>query len=406
VRQFEHVPVRPHSDDTALEVLEDAVESVEARYGIVFSIQSLRAIVAAARRTRPDLPPHDAAVELLYSIVPTVVSVEGGIVRRVIIEAALSEATGVPQGTATGAEAAMLGDIEARLATRVIGQDEALSAVASGLRKARSGLGDDKKPMASFLLIGPTGVGKTETAKALAQTLFNDERAIVRLDMTEFSSNDAADKLIGSYTTGEPGILSSRLRDTPYCVLLLDEFEKCVPKALDVFLQILDEGIFRDGRGEVVNARNAIIVATSNAGSDLIHAAGSANPPTKAALIEHVIATGVFKPELINRFDAVALYRPIAGDTLRNVVMLSIKKLVARLRERGIELMITPTMVDAAVAAVGDPRFGARELERAVSAAVEDPIARAMLAGTVVAGSKIELVPSTGGGGDLSVEIR
>src|SRR6185369_14450897 len=198
------------------------------------------------------------------------------------------------------------------------------------VRRARSGIASPNRPLSSFLFLGPTGVGKTETTKALAEVFFGNDAHIERLDMSEYSSPDSTSKLIGSFESNHTGVLSSMLREHPYGVLLLDEFEKTTKEVMNLFLQILDEGFFSDMSGKKINARNLIIIATSNAGSDLIWDAtkrGEDVAQAKDKIVDSIIEQGIFKPELLNRFDGVIVFHPLGDADLRRITELMLEKL-------------------------------------------------------------------------------
>jgi len=277
---------------------------------------------------------------------------------------------------------------------RVIGQNAAVSAIASAMRRARSGIASPNRPLGSFLFLGPTGVGKTETSKALSESFFGDENKMIRFDMSEYNGPDALSRLIGSFGENKTGLLASRLRDNPYGVLLLDEFEKAARDVLDLFLQILDEGIFTDALGKKVNCRNLIIIATSNAGSQIIWdtlRAGKDLVAEKDHIIDVLIREKIFRPELINRFDGVILFHPLENSELKTIARLELEKFSKRLKEQEIEFVINDDLVNFLVEKGSDPQFGARSLNRAIKDIVEDLVARKIVSGEAGPGSKIEL---------------
>ncbi|MCR4336425.1 MAG: AAA family ATPase, partial [Candidatus Omnitrophica bacterium] len=260
--------------------------------------------------------------------------------------------------------------------------------------RARSDIENPDRPMGSFLFLGPTGVGKTETTKALAASFFGSEDTVIRLDMSEYQTSDALKRLIGSFEDNRPGVLSSKLREQSYGVLLLDEFEKTSREVLDLFLQILDEGFFSDSSGKRVNARNLIIIATSNAGSDLIWnmmLEGKGLMEEKDKIVNEIINRGLFKPELLNRFDGVILFHPLTAEDLKKIAGFMLVKLQKRLATKGIELVINDALLKAVTRAGTDPQFGARPMNRAIQEKVEQVIAKKMISGEVKAGSRLEL---------------
>ena len=212
----------------------------------------------------------DKAIDLLSEVVPYLEQKGKTIVEKKDIEELVQTKTGIPVGEVKSEERDKLLNLESILRSKIIGQEEAIIAISNAMRKARSGIENPNRPLGSFLFLGPTGVGKTETTKALADVFFGSSSHIERLDMSEYSGFDALEKLIGSFESSKPGILSSMIREHPYGVLLLDEFEKTTKEVMNLFLQVLDEGFFSDGMGKKVNTRNLVIIATSNAGSQII----------------------------------------------------------------------------------------------------------------------------------------
>ena len=290
------------------------------------------------------------------------------------IAAVVSKWTGVPADKLTMEEQSKLLNIEDELRRRVVGQDHALTVVARAIRRSRAGLSDPHRPAGSFMFLGPTGVGKTEVAKALAEYLFNDDTAMTRIDMSEYMEPHSVSRLIGSppgyvgYEQG--GVLTESVRRRPYQVLLFDEIEKANPDVFNVFLQILDDGRLTDGQGHVVNFTNTIIIMTSNL-------------PSMDAVKHH------FRPEFINRIDEIVFFNPLGKDVMAGIVKIQLRNLSRRLADRRITLDVS----DAAIKWLGDngydEAFGARPLKRLITSAVEDKIADLILSGTVGEGSTV-----------------
>ncbi len=290
------------------------------------------------------------------------------------IAAVVSKWTGVPADRLNAEEQSKLLNIEDALRTRVVGQDHALGVIARAIRRSRAGLSDPRRPMGSFMFLGPTGVGKTEVAKALAEYLFNDDTAMTRIDMSEYMEPHSVSRLIGSppgyvgYEQG--GVLTESVRRRPYQVLLFDEIEKANPDVFNVFLQILDDGRLTDGQGHVVNFTNTIIIMTSNL-------------PDMDAVKKH------FRPEFINRIDEIVFFNPLGKDVMAGIVKIQLRGLEKRLAERRIEMNVT----DKAIKWLGDNGydavFGARPLKRLITSSVEDKIADLILSGTIGEGSTV-----------------
>ncbi|MBA2383200.1 MAG: AAA family ATPase, partial [Actinobacteria bacterium] len=272
--------------------------------------------------------------------------------------------TGIPVSRLLEGETEKLIYMEERLHGRVVGQDEAVSAVANALRRARSGLQDPNRPIGSFVFLGPTGVGKTELARALAEFMFDDERALVRLDMSEYQERHTVARLVGAppgyVGYDEGGQLTEAVRRRPYSVLLLDEIEKAHTEVFDVLLQILDDGRLTDGHGRTVDFRNTVVIMTSNVRS-------------AAALRD------VFRPELLNRIDEVVEFEALTRDQLGAIVEIQLRRLRDRLLERGIDLELTEAAKEHLAEAGWDPTYGARPLKRAIQRLVENPLALRLL---------------------------
>jgi ATP-dependent Clp protease ATP-binding subunit ClpB len=307
------------------------------------------------------------------------------------IAAVVAKWTGIPVSRLLQAEAGRLLEMEDRLRQRVLGQDEALAAVANAVRAARAGLGDPRRPLASFLFLGPTGVGKTETARALAEFLFDDERAMVRIDMSEYQEKHTVARLIGAppgYVGYEDaGQLTEAVRRRPYCVVLLDEVEKAHPDVTNTLLQVMDDGRLTDAQGRTVDFRNAIIIMTSNLGSQEITDAEGAWPSVRARVLAAVRAH--FRPEFLNRIDETVVFRPLGHAEIEGIVDLQLAELRGRLAARRIGLELTDR-ARALLAEEGfDPVYGARPLRRAVQRLVIQPLSLRLLQGEVREGEKV-----------------
>ena len=392
--RFEVVLVKDPDESVTIRLLQDEAISIESREKIFFSYQSILAIANAAERYFTEGVMPDKAIDLLVELVPKLKLSKTRFVTKESVLSLVEKKTGIPTGEVKTVEKEKLLNLEAFLHKRVIGQNEAVTAIANAMRRARSGVGSPNRPMGSFLFLGPTGVGKTETTKALAEALFGNESKVIRLDMSEYKSADALDKLIGSFSSGKPGVLASALRENPYGVLLLDEFEKTTKEVMDLFLQVLDEGVFSDMSGKKINARNLIIIATSNAGANLIWDAmrsGKNIMSLKDEIVDGIIKSGAYRPELLNRFDGVILFHPIEGENLRQVAAVMLERFRARLRERGIDLEINDAMIDYLMKFGSDPKFGARPMNRAIQDIIEQKVANKIIKGEIKPGQKFSL---------------
>ncbi|MEA5442764.1 ATP-dependent chaperone ClpB [Cyanobium gracile] len=302
--------------------------------------------------------------------------------------------TGIPVSKLVQSEMEKLLHLEDELHTRVIGQDQAVTAVADAIQRSRAGLSDPNRPIASFLFLGPTGVGKTELSKALASQLFDSEEAMVRIDMSEYMEKHAVSRLIGAppgyvgYEEG--GQLTEAVRRRPYAVILFDEVEKAHPDVFNVMLQILDDGRVTDGQGRTVDFTNTVLILTSNIGSaSILDLAGD---PARYGEMEKRVneaLRGHFRPEFLNRLDESIIFRSLREDELRQIVALQVQRLTRRLEERKLALRVNSEALDWLAAVGYDPVYGARPLKRAIQRELETPIAKAILAGTFPAGSTI-----------------
>ncbi len=296
----------------------------------------------------------------------------------------VSRATGIPVSKMMQGEREKLLGMESHLHKRVVGQDEAVRLVSDAIRRSRAGLSDPNRPYGSFLFLGPTGVGKTELCKALAQFLFDSEEHLVRIDMSEFMEKHSVSRLIGAppgyvgYEEG--GTLTEAVRRKPYSVILLDEVEKAHPDVFNVLLQVLDDGRLTDGQGRTVDFRNTVVVMTSNLGSpEIQRLAGQPSDEIKEAVMAEV--KGHFRPEFINRIDEIVVFHALDAANVRSIADIQLQRLAARLAERDLRLEISSEALDE-IAKVGfDPLFGARPLKRAIQSQIENPVARLILEG-------------------------
>src|SRR5208337_3689262 len=307
----------------------------------------------------------------------------------------VSKWTGIPVSKMLEGDVVKLVQMEDRLRLRVVGQDEALKLVSNAVRRSRAGLSDPKRPIGSFLFLGPTGVGKTELARALAEFLFDDEHAMVRIDMSEYMEKHSVSRLIGAppgyVGYDEGGQLTESVRRRPYAVLLFDEIEKAHPDVFNIFLQIMDDGRLTDGKGRNVDFKNTIVIMTSNIGSSYLQDLGQRAPEQISEAHQQVMNAlrASFKPEFLNRVDDTIIFNPLGKEQLTKIVDLRLEDLRKLLADRKISLELTPAAKELVFTEGYDPNYGARPLKRAIQRLIQDPLALKILDGEVLHGDHL-----------------
>ncbi|HHY6932282.1 TPA: AAA family ATPase, partial [Burkholderia ambifaria] len=312
----------------------------------------------------------------------------------------VSRLTGIPVSELTQEERQKLLKMEEQLRERVIGQSDAVVAVSDAVRLSRAGLGQSHRPIATFLFLGPTGVGKTELAKALAETVFGDEQSIIRIDMSEYMERHAVARLIGAppgyVGYDEGGQLTERVRRRPYSVILLDEIEKAHPDVYNVLLQVFDDGRLTDGKGRVVDFSNTIIIATSNLGAAIIidnltqpEAARKTDKAIREQLMQ--VLKGHFRPEFLNRIDEVIVFHALSKENIRSIVQIQLDRVVRTAAAQDITLVMGDALVEHLTEAGYQPEFGARELKRQVRQIIETKLAKEILADKLQSGDRVEV---------------
>ena len=319
------------------------------------------------------------------------------------IEFIVSRWTGIPLSKLEEKESAKLARMEEALHGRIIGQDDALRAVARAIRRSRAGLKDVKRPVGSFIFLGPTGVGKTELARALAEFLFGDENALIRIDMSEYMEKFSVSRLLGAppgyvgYEEG--GVLTEKVRRRPYSVVLFDEIEKAHPDVFNMLLQVLDDGRLSDSLGHVVDFKNTILILTSNLGTQLIgkrtqpgflqESQGESYERMKERVMEEL--KRAFRPEFLNRIDDIVVFHPLSVDHIKGIIRLMINRIDKQLSEKGIQIILTPAADELLVQKGYDATYGARQLRRTIQKHIEDPLAEAIVRGQFSDGTRIEV---------------
>ncbi|MBU6491049.1 ATP-dependent Clp protease ATP-binding subunit [Patescibacteria group bacterium] len=395
MRLFEKVEIREPLKEEVYAILRAVIPHIEAHNRVWFLYQAVKAAVELSDRYVKNAPFPEKTIGVLQeAAVFAVTKGNSSVVTATHVEEVVRQKTQIPVGEIARGERATLLNLETLLHARVVGQDEAISAIANTMRRARAGTTSAKKPIGSFLFLGPTGVGKTETAKALAAAYFGSEKRMIRFDMSEYQQADSINRLIGH--DAARGALTTAIMDDPFSLVLLDELEKANSDVLNVFLQVLDEGRLTDALGRTTDFTNAIIIATSNAGAELIRES-VAQEGGEANLRERVLETlqtqGIFKPEFLNRFDDIIMFKPLSREQMSRVAELLLVDLNERLKDRNITVHATPEALAKLVELGFDQEFGARPLRRVVQDKVENLVAQKLLEGTLNRGDTLSLAP-------------
>jgi ATP-dependent Clp protease ATP-binding subunit ClpC len=393
---FEKIEVEPISKDDALRLLIISCIDFEKRTGVLVLFQSLKELVDKAERYITDVPFPEKAVDLLDEVT---VYVSQKLKEKVVlpehVDRLISLKSEIPLGEIEKTEIEKLRNLESFLHERIIDQEEAVEALSRAMRRSRVGVASREGPLGTFLFLGPTGVGKTETAKALSSLYFGSEEKMIRLDMSGFHDEEATSQLLGSIKTGEPGILVKQARENPFCTFLLDELEKADKAVQHLFLTVIDEGYLMDAYGKKISFNNMIIIGTSNAAAEFIREqikAGEKGKPLQEKVLEYVQKEGHFSPEFLNRFDAVVVYKPLEQEHLTQIAKLFYKTLGESMKEKGVELSVSENALKKTVADGYKPEFGARPMRRVIADQVEDLLAKKLLSGEIKRGSKVEII--------------
>lgn len=401
-RRFQPIVVNPPSEEDAIKILQGLKSTYEKFHGVTITNEAIESAVKLSVRyiTNRNLP--DKAIDLLdeASAKAKIDKTSNAVVDSEDIAKVVSTSTNIPVSKITETEKEKLLNLENILHKRVIGQDEAINAVCKAIRRARVGLKDTKRPIGSFIFLGQTGVGKTELAKALAECLFDDEKSLIRIDMSEYMEQHTVSKLIGSppgfvgYEEG--GQLTDKVRKNPYSVVLFDEVEKAHPDILNILLQILDDGRVTDGQGRLVNFHNTIIILTSNVGAskvmeqrELMHSQGKElDFNTQVELMKQELISS-YRPELLNRIDLTVVFKPLSFEELAKIANLMIQSLNKKLAERNISLKLTESALIYLIQKGYSTNYGARPLRRIIEQEIEDVIAGDLLEGNLKDNNKV-----------------
>jgi ATP-dependent Clp protease ATP-binding subunit ClpC len=384
------VAVKEPDKPTTMEILEDSALGMEAQNKFVVSYQAVKEAYKLSNQYMQDLAQPGKAISLLNQAIPYAAP---KLMTAESVRMAVEKTQGVKVAKAEAPEADVLLHLEDKIHQRMINQSRAVKVVASALRRGRAGVSDPRRPIGSFLFLGPTGVGKTELARSLAATYFGDEHKMIRLDMSEYQQQSDVSRLLATGGISSKSLIL-QIREQPFSVVLLDEVEKAHPNILNLLLQILDEGQLTDEKGKASSFKNAIIIATSNAGSaEITQRVGSGDKleSFERPLIDKLIHEGQFKAELINRFDETVLFRPLNKEELAQVASLMLGEVNKTLSNQNISVKLTDAALAKVVEAGYDPEFGARPMRRALQKMVEDAVAKKVLGGEAKPGSSITL---------------
>ena len=391
----------------------EMTERWEREKRAVTEVQNARKVLESARREMEQKIREEdfvSVAELQHKIIPQAEKIlaeyadleatpEAGAVKNSINEedvaATVARLTGIPVSKMLDSEQLRLLNLESHLRERVVGQEEAVAAVSKAIRRARTQIQDANRPLGSFLMLGPTGVGKTELAKTLAQFLFNDEAAMVRIDMSEFMEKHSIARLTGAppgyvgYEEG--GVLTNQLRSKPYTVVLFDEVEKAHPDVFNLFLQVLDEGRLTDSQGQQVNFTNALILLTSNLGAEHIEPVETEEEHRAMQSLIMESVRGHFRPEFLNRLDDILIFRQLTLETMRPIADIQLNRLIKRLSERDIQLDISDEAATSLARWGFNPLYGARPLKRVIQSRLQDPLAELLLSGAIKDGQRVSV---------------
>ena len=403
-RVFQKIDINEPDHHAAIHMLQSKIGGIEAENKVIFSYDAVEKAVTLSDRYMHEsyLPKKAIEISKEAALLAHKERGENTLVSGEDVSKIISSKTGVPTQAVEEDEKEKLLGLEDRMHARVIGQEEAVKAVAAALRRARTQLRSEGRPIATFLFLGSTGVGKTELAKTVAQTYFGDEEMMIRLDMSEYQAADSIDRLLGAPNSEKGGLLTEAVRKTPFAIVLLDELEKAHPDILNVFLQVFEDGRLTDSSGRTIDFTNTIVIATSNAGTQYIQdatARGDDLASIKTALIEEELRS-IYRPEFLNRFDGVIVFTPLSEEQVFQITELFMAQVARRLEPKGISFRAETDAVRELAAKGYDPKFGARPLRRLVQEEVDNAIANALLEGKV--SRRDTIVLQVGGG--ISIE--
>lgn len=397
---FEVVEVKESTLEEAKEILLEAAATWENKKNLVITVPALGKILSGSDQYITDTPFPEKALELLDAVL--FLEEQRGADKTITVEdvnSALSEKTGISFAKLDKDENIRLSNLEEIIHERLVNQEEAVNLIAKILRSKSLGVVNTKRPIGSFLFLGPTGVGKTETAKVLAKVYFGSEEKIIRFDMAEYVGREGLERLIGSLSTNQPGTLTTAIKNNPASLLLLDEIEKAPKEVYNLFLAMLDEGVITDAFGKKINCRNLFIIATSNAGAEYIREKVQAKEEgLQEKIVSFILEKGIFSPEFINRFDGVVVYEPLDSVHLIKVAQILLLELSRNMEEKNILLQFSEEAVKKLAEDGYEPEFGARPMRRIIELSIGDLLGKALLSGEIKSGDKVRVIPGMGKG--------
>lgn len=397
-KHLETVRVNPPTKDEAMLILIEWARRWETMKDVTITVPALRKILDESDRYITETPFPEKALELLDALIMYKDQVGGKVITTDDANAILAEKTGISFARLTETEKKKLGNLEEIIHERLIDQDTAVSLIAKSLRAKTVGVAKEKRPIGSFLFLGPTGVGKTETAKVLARVYYGSEENILRFDMAEYAGKEGLERLIGSVSKNQPGALTTAIKNQPASLLLLDEFEKASREIYNLFLALLDEGSITDAFGKKISGKHLFVIGTSNAGAEYIRQIVSKDTKgekLQKKVLDHVLEKEIFTPELLNRFDGVVVYEPLRSDDLVKIAKILLNELSKNLLEQNIYLEISNEAAVKLSQDGYDPAFGARPMKRIINLIIGDVLGKAILKGDISEGDRIKLIAGT-----------